>query len=397
MNSSMLLRQALVTGAMLLGLTACASNVTPMLATMPPASSPKNPPAQSSPAPLPQGTSSATFPAPQTGCVQVADFPNFPAEYQGALQVIACHLQTVDGLPADYVIPALQNAHFNARAVALMTPAPPSPGPHVPYPWWRYRDRFLSPDRLLRGTRFWQTHAAAVDAIAEKYGVPGPILLGILNIETGFGSFQGNFPVLDSNLSLALALPNRQRFFLHQCAATLRLSQRLGVNPAALKGSQAGAMGMSQFLASSYLRYGVTWDDPPGGPLPDLWRSVPDVLASTANFFRGHGWQPGQPVLQRAALGTDADVTPFLQGKHTLAALARAGIRPAGDSRVSPDTRVGLLRLQGEAGPAYYVAYPNFYAIMGYNPSVYYAATVWAYAQALSREVQVATLAAAGQ
>ncbi len=391
MNSSMLLRQTLVAGAVLLGLTACASNVTPMLATTPPAT-PQTPPAQA-----PQGVSNATLAPPQTACVSVADFPNFPAEYQGALRDIACHLETVDGLPADYVIQALQDAHFDARAVAMMTPAPPSPGPHVPYPWWRYRDRFLRPDRLARGIRFWQAHGVAIDAIAEKYGVPGPILLGILNIETAFGSFQGNFPVLDSNLSLALALPGRKRFFIHQTAETLRLSQRLGVNPAALKGSQAGAMGMSQFLASSYLRYGVTWDDPPGGPLPDLWRSVPDVLASTANFFRGHGWQPGQPVLQRAALDPDADVTPFLQGRHTLAALDRAGIRPAGDRGMSPDTRVGLLRLQGEAGPVFYVAYPNFYAIMGYNPSVYYAATVWAYAQALTRDEQVATLAAAGQ
>lgn len=396
MNSSMLLKQTLVAGAMLLGLTACASNVAPMLATMPPASQ-QTPPVPAPQAALSQGAGNATLAPRQRGCVSAAGFPNFPAEYQGALQDIACHLQTVDGLPADVVIPALQNARFDARAVAMMTPAPPSPGPHVPYPWWRYRDRFLSPDRLARGTRFWQAHTAAIDAIAEKYGVPGPILLGILNIETAFGSFQGNFSVLDSNLSLALALPGRKRFFIHQSAATLRLSQRLGVNPAVLKGSQAGAMGMSQFLASSYLRYGVTWDDPPGGPLPDLWRSVPDVLASTANFFRGHGWQPGQPVLQRAALDPNADVTPFLQGRHTLAALDRAGIRPAGDSGMSPDTRVGLLRLQGEAGPVFYVAYPNFYAIMGYNPSVYYAATVWAYAQALTRDRQVATLAAAGQ
>lgn len=333
---------------------------------------------------MPEQPSATVMPRINGTCGNVA-FPNFPQQYQHRMQEIACILQKRDGLPASYVIPSLQNARFDARAVALMTPPPPSATPATPFPWWRYRDRFLRQDRVDQGVRFWRDHAGLLRAVSRKYGVPGPILLGILNIETAFGAFQGQFSVLDCNLSLALALPGRRRFFLHQTAETLKLAQRLNVAPQTLKGSEAGAMGMSQFLSSSYLRYGVTWNDPPGGPMPNLWQSPADVLASTANFFRGHGWQPGQPVLGQVVSGQQTDITPFLQGKHPLSQLRAAGIQPRTAPGLPETTPVGLLRLQTEHGPTLFIAYPNFYAIMGYNPSTYYSATVWAYAKAIQR------------
>ena len=81
-------------------------------------------------------------------CVSNVAFPNFPQRYQHRMQEIACHLQKRDGLPVSYVISSLQNARFDARAVALMTPPPPSATPATPFPWWRYRDRFLRQDRV---------------------------------------------------------------------------------------------------------------------------------------------------------------------------------------------------------------------------------------------------------
>ncbi|MBU2738838.1 lytic murein transglycosylase [Acidithiobacillus concretivorus] len=381
------IRSIFSTSIMATLLSACASEVVPTGTV-------SNPIAQTVPssrAPAPAMHLSPSQPvqnlpsARPASCVRDVYFPNFPRQYQLPLQEIACQLQINNGLPANYVIPALQNARFNARAVTLMTPPPPSQKPSVPYPWWRYRDRFLHPDRINRGLQFWNAHSALLEQVSQKYGVPGPILMGILNIETGFGSFMGNFSVLNSNLSLALALPGRRRFFLHETAETLKLAQKLGVSPATLMGSEAGAMGMSQFLASSYLRYGIVWNDPPGGPLPNLWQSRADVLASTANFFLGHGWQPGQPVMARVAGSGGVDAAAFLHGKHPLGQLLAAGIQPEKPSSLPADTPVGLLRLQTAEGPTLFIAYPNFYAIMGYNPSVYYSATVWAYSQAIQR------------
>ncbi|MGE4531745.1 MAG: lytic murein transglycosylase, partial [Acidithiobacillus sp.] len=103
-----------------------------------------------------------------------------------------------------------------------------------------------------------------------------------------------------------------------------------------------------------------------------------------ANFFRGHGWQPGQPVMARLA-GDPSNAGPFLQGRFPLSQLRAAGIRPVQSSGLPGSTRVGLLRLQTEQGPTLFIAYPNFYAIMGYNPSTYYSATVWAYAEAIQQ------------
>ncbi len=364
-------------------LSACATEVSSPVSPPVPANLPAvTPRAQTLPQPAARQIPPSAF---SESCVRDVYFPNFPQQYQQQLREIACHLQENDGLPANYVIPALQNARFNARAVALMTPAPPSNKPVAPYPWWRYRDRFLHPDRIQRGLQFWNAHRTLLEQVSRKYGVPGPILMGILNIETGFGSFMGNFSVLNSNLSLALALPGRRHFFLHETAETLKLAQKLGVSPASLMGSEAGAMGMSQFLASSYLRYGIVWNDPPGGPLPNLWNSPADVLASTANFFLAHGWQPGQPVLARVIGSGGENADFFLHGKHPLGQLLAAGIQPEAPSALPADTPVGLLRLQTAEGPTLFIAYPNFYAIMGYNPSVYYSATVWAYARAIQR------------
>ena len=343
-------------------------------------------------APLPQPPTVQTArqnPAPrlplrrQVDCSQSLSFPGFPANYQPLLREFACTLQLQYHLPEQWVLPALYNARFNARALALMTPPPPSAQPLRPYPWWRYRDRFLRPDRLQRGMEFWQEHRNIIAQVADRYGVSPEILLGILNIETGFGTFQGNFPVLDANLSLALGLPARRAFFLYQSAETIRLAHQLSVPVSSLRGSEAGAMGMSQFLASSYLKYGAVWHDPPGGSPPNLWRSVPDVMASTSRFFLAHGWQPGQPVLREAVVGSNAQADQLLQGRYPLQEIERAGIRPLQPTPVPANTRVGILRLRTEHGERFFIAYPNFYAIMGYNPSINYSATVWAYAEAL--------------
>ncbi|MFA7655456.1 lytic murein transglycosylase [Acidithiobacillus thiooxidans] len=389
MHLKSIIRSIFSTSIMAILLSACATEVGPTgtvshptVQTMPSSSA-----STFTTQPLTVQQAQNMLPAPPVSCVRDVYFPNFPRQYQLQLQEIACHLQINDGLPAHYVISALQNARFDARAVTLMTPPPPSNQPSVPYPWWRYRDRFLHPDRINRGLQFWNAHSALLEQVSQKYGVPGSILMGILNIETGFGSFMGNFSVLNSNLSLALALPGRRRFFLHETAETLKLAQKLGVSPATLKGSEAGAMGMSQFLASSYLRYGIVWNDPPGGPLPNLWQSPADVLASTANFFLGHGWQPGQPVMARVAGSSGVDATAFLHGKHPLGQLLAAGIQPEEPASLPADTPVGLLRLQTAEGPTLFIAYPNFYAIMGYNPSVYYSATVWAYSRAIQRSL----------
>ncbi|MEY2340725.1 lytic transglycosylase domain-containing protein [Acidithiobacillus sp. IBUN Pt1247-S3] len=326
-------------------------------------------------------------PNPQVDCSQNLFFPGFPQGYQEQLRDFACTLQTKYHLPEQWVLPAIYNARFSERALALMTPPPPSPGPVRPYPWWRYRNRFVRSDRLQRGVAFWRANQNIIKQVANKYGVSPEILMGILNIETGFGTFQGNFPVLDANLSLALGVPARRSFFLYQTAETIRLAHQLGQPLSSLRGSEAGAMGMSQFLASSYLKYGTVWNDPPGDGLPDLWRSVPDVLASTSRFFLAHGWQPGQPVLCEATVSVPAQAAQLLHGRYTLREIQRAGIQPQGAMAMPGNTRVGILQLATEHGERFFIAYPNFYAIMGYNPSIKYSATVWAYAQALRAQL----------
>ena len=141
-NKWTLLPKTILATGIAAALSACATNVGPVNPPAVPAVTAPAPP-QLPAAPVTEQPSAALTPKAGSTCVSNVAFQHFPLRYQQRMQEIACHLQERDGLPPGYVIPALQNARFNVRAVEMMTPTPPSAAPATPYPWWRYRDRFL--------------------------------------------------------------------------------------------------------------------------------------------------------------------------------------------------------------------------------------------------------------
>lgn len=241
-------------------------------------------------------------------------------------------------------------------------------------PWWRYRQIFITPARIAAGLAFWRAHRALLEETGHRYGVPPALLVAILGVETFYGEHMGHISVLDANATLFLSHP-RGAFFGRQLIDFLRLCRDNSLDPATVEGSYAGAMGMPQFIASSYLHYAVDAD----GAGANLWNSVPDTLASVANYFRDHGWRDGEPVAMGARLGQGADPAPFLgdssEPRATLSRLAEAGIHPAGEIADPPPAT--LLRLDGRDGPEYYLVWHNFRVIMRYNPSPLYAMAVW--------------------
>ncbi len=152
--------------------------------------------------------------------------------------------------------------------------------------------RRVSSSLLSKGRQRMQQNAALLDRIEKRFGVPREILMAIWGLETNYGSDGGGkFSIVQSIATLAYDC-RRTDFFRKELVAALRIIDRGDIPSAQMRGGWAGEIGPMQFLPASYDKYAVDFD---GDGRRDLFRSVPDMLASTANFIKGHGWLPGQP------------------------------------------------------------------------------------------------------
>jgi lytic murein transglycosylase len=153
----------------------------------------------------------------------------------------------------------------------------------------QFAGRMVSPARLRGGANMLKRHAATLARIEQRFGVPGPVLVAIWGLETDFGAVRGNMPVIRSVATLAYDC-RRSEFFTGHLFDALRIVDRGDLSPAEMRGAWAGEMGQTQFMPSSYVKYAVDFD---GDGRADLLHSPADVLASTANYLKGHGWVRG--------------------------------------------------------------------------------------------------------
>ncbi|HEY8096241.1 MAG TPA: lytic murein transglycosylase B, partial [Methylobacter sp.] len=160
-------------------------------------------------------------------------------------------------------------------------------------PWYKYRKIFLTDARIDAGVQFWRDNAPALAAAEKQYGVPPEIIIAILGVETLFGKNTGNHRVIDALSTLGFAYPPRSKFFLSELENFLLLCRDEHINPADPMGSYAGAMGMPQFMPSSFRSYAVDFDN---DNRRDIWHDSSDVIASVANYFAKHHWQKGQAI-----------------------------------------------------------------------------------------------------
>jgi lytic murein transglycosylase len=153
----------------------------------------------------------------------------------------------------------------------------------------QFAGRMVSAGRLRIGASQLKKHAPALARIEQQYGVPGPVLVAIWGLETDYGAVRGNLPVIRSVATLAFDC-RRTEFFQAHLFDALRIVQHGDLTPGEMRGAWAGEMGQTQFMPSSYVKYAVDFD---GDGRADLLRSPTDVLASTANYLKGHGWVRG--------------------------------------------------------------------------------------------------------
>nr|WP_239024307.1 lytic murein transglycosylase B [Ramlibacter humi] len=276
---------------------------------------------------------------------------------------------------------AIAQARMLPVVVRLMQPAPTG----TPKNWAAYRSRFIDPVRIQAGVRFWQDNRATLERAEAEYGVPPEIVVGIVGVETIYGQQMGNFRVLDALATLAFDFPpshpradERTKFFRNELEQFLALQKQMGVDPGRALGSYAGAMGMPQFMPSSWARWAVDFD---GDGRIDLWRSPADVIGSVANYFKAFGWKPGMPTyypvtfdLER--LDKDALLAPDILPTFSVPSFLAKGALLEGDA-VNHEGPLALIELQNGSDPPTYVAgTENFYVITRYNWSSYYAMAV---------------------
>lgn len=362
------------------------------------ATPPKTPPTAAPAASGAQSPSSKTPANPaETSVERVADAPIVVEDFATARANFVRDTAARYGIDPMYIDSVLSQAVFRDDVIALMS----RPAERVK-PWSEYRPNFITAARISGGQAFLARHRDALAREEKAYGVPAEIIVAIIGVETSYGGYTGKHRVLDALYTLAFRYPRsgnperaayeqrRERFFRDELAQLFALGREEKLDITTLIGSYAGAMGMGQFMPSSYREFAVDGD---GDGRRDLFNSVDDVFASVANYFRKKGgerggWVPGGPVVARAELqaGYPEFNPDTWTPDYTLADLAQRGYRPL--EPVAPDATATVVSLEGSAGKQYWLGFQNYYAITRYNNSKMYAMAVYQLSQAIAgREI----------
>jgi membrane-bound lytic murein transglycosylase B len=227
--------------------------------------------------------------------------------------------------------------------------------------------------RVETGRQLAATHAELLEAIEAAYGVDRHILLAIWGVESAYGTEMGSRDVIRSLATLALADTRRAPFWIKELIAALRMLQDGGVPPGKLVGSWAGAMGHTQFIPSTYTARAVDFDR---DGRRDIWGTVADALASTANYLRTSGWVAGTQWGYEVALPPSFDFAWSAPGRvRAYAEWRAAGVTAAAHSDPAPGLLLQLILPAGARGPAFLVS-GNFGTLLKYNQSTSYALAV---------------------
>jgi len=258
------------------------------------------------------------------------------------------HMVQKHGFSESYLNGLFSRAKRLESVIRLESPAP-STGPSKPHlgSWTRYRNKFLTEAHISNGVEFWRNNAFAVEKASTTYGVDPEYIVAIIGVETYFGKNIGKTCVFDALTTLAFDTYRRSKFFTSELEHFLLMTRDQGYEPREPVGSWAGAMGLGQFMPSSYRRLAVDFDN---NGRCDIW-DADDAIGSVAHYFSSSGWQMNGPVTRQTS--------------------------PADDPSV--------IELSTYSGSEYWRVYPNFKVIKKYNNSNKYAMAVHQLAQAIKQ------------
>jgi len=276
----------------------------------------------------------------------------------------------------------VQKHQFNGESLRkLFARVEPNPAvismisaPLTALPWYQFRSRYVDAVRINGGVKFWQENADTLARAHRVFGVPEEIIVATIGVESIYGRNTGRFGVLEALSMLAFNYPPRAQRFRSELEQYLLLTREARLDAIRVKGSYAGAIGIPQFLPSSYRRYAVDFD---GDGKRDLVGSPADAIGSVANYYKSHGWREGQIIAVPAEV--DGNVAGALlelgiKPQLKVGELKRRGVLPS--APVDEEPEAALITAESETGPSYWLGLHNFYVITRYNRSVNYALAI---------------------
>ena len=219
----------------------------------------------------------------------LADYSEHPEAKDVIKTLVSEH-----GFDESYVIKILQTAKKQEQILKSMS----SPAEFT-WTWDRYKKLFLEEQRISNGKKFIKENTALFIKVEREFGVPKEIITSILGVETRYGKIKGNYRVLDSLATLGFDFPRRSKFFKSELIQFFILTRENNLDINSVQGSYAGAMGYGQFISSSYRAYAIDYD---GDGYADLFNSVPDAVASIANYLQKHGWKRDGAIVQKVEI-----------------------------------------------------------------------------------------------
>ena len=247
--------------------------------------------------------------------------------------------------------------------------------PESTFTWQHYRDVIVSPARVARGRALYAQNRRLLAQVSDRYGVPPGIIMGIWGLETNYGQSTGGFNVIDGLATLSWE-GRRAAFFRSELMDALRILDDGDISAARMTGSYAGAMGQTQFMPDSFLKYAVDWS---GTGRRDIWGDLGCVFASTANYLAREGWQRGLPWGERVVAPPGID--PYRIGhdhRMPVSEWVRLGVRrPDGSPPRYTYAQAALILPGGQSSTDAFLAYyPSYRAIRSYNPPDFYCICV---------------------
>ena len=298
-----------------------------------------------------------------------AAMPAHPADLPGIPEFID-EMVAKHHFKRDELVTLFEHANVRPKIIEAIS------RPSTSKPWLEYRAAFVNEIRIRQGVLFWKKYRPALLRAEKKYGVPQEIIVALIGVETLYGKNEGDFRVIDALTTLAFDYPRRAEFFREELENYLLLSREQQFDLLDVKGSYAGAIGIPQFMPSSYRKYAVDFN---GNHRIDLIGEPVDAIGSIGNYLQGYGW------IRRGAIASRVNVTgeiPAGNVQHTAVEWAALGVT----GKIEKQGTSRLLDFTVSDGKQYWLGYNNFDVITRYNNSDFYAMSVFELAQALKLE-----------
>jgi len=258
--------------------------------------------------------------------------------------------------------------------------------PYEEEPWYKYREHFLTQERIFKGVKYWREHRTALKYAEQEYEIPASVIVAIIGVETLYGEVELKYPVLNSLVTLSFYYPPRANFFQNELVQYLLLTRELGIDPCAIKGSYAGAIGLPQFMPSSYREYAVPYHS--NSHNADLINDTDDVITSIANYLSCFGWYGKQPIAIKAKVHgikyrklISDDMKPI----YTIKQLKKYGVEPKW--HLPNNYPAKLLAFEKDrSNYEYWIDLPNFYVLSHYNANKQYVLAVYQLSEKIKQQ-----------